>query len=117
MFSKKFKNFRSILLALFQGEYLSLLGTFHRLDRSHSGTLEPEEFRAAIESTLHNEFTDEEFEQFYYNICPLDPQGNVKYTKFMSLFDAKGQSTPSMFPVDTKTEVHSEIELDFTNRT
>ena len=33
----------------------------------------------------------------------------------MSLFDAKGQSTPSMFPVDTKTEVQSEIESDFTN--
>lgn len=44
------------LLALFQGEYLSLLGTLHRLDRAHTGRLEPEEFRAAIESTLHIEF-------------------------------------------------------------
>lgn len=45
------------LLALFQGEYLSLLGTLHRLDRSHSGRLEAEEFRAAIESNLGVEFT------------------------------------------------------------
>ena len=36
--------------------YLSLLGTLHRLDRAHTGRLEPEEFRAAIESTLHIEF-------------------------------------------------------------
>ena len=76
-------------MALFQGEYLSLLGTFHRLDRSHSGILQIEQFRAAIESTLGVEFDDDEFEKFYYDYCPLDNEGNVKYMVLMGQFDAQ----------------------------
>ena len=95
------------LLALFQGEYLSLLGTLHRLDRAHSGRLEPEEFRAAIESTLQTEFQDNEFEDFYYKMCPLDDEGKIKYMKFMSLFDATGKPAASMFPDEARTYVTS----------
>ncbi|KAL2098076.1 hypothetical protein ACEWY4_007283 [Coilia grayii] len=71
---------------LFQSEYLSLLQTFQSIDKFNKRSISQEEFRAAVESRLHLEISDPEFEQLLDRL-PLDAHGNVQYLIFLATFD------------------------------
>ncbi|XP_070545330.1 EF-hand calcium-binding domain-containing protein 6-like [Ptychodera flava] len=83
------------LMALFQRDFLALLGTFHKIDKQHNDHITQEEFRAAIESRFEIEISDDEFAELIDKV-PLDDEGYVKYPEFMSQFDTKGPA-PSLF--------------------
>ena len=78
------------LLNLFQKDFLSLLGTLHKIDRNGEGLVSQEQFRAAIESRFELGMSDNEWEQFLSSV-PLDSDGKVQYVQFMSRFDTKEQ--------------------------
>ncbi|XP_007891051.2 EF-hand calcium-binding domain-containing protein 6 [Callorhinchus milii] len=76
------------LTRLFQSDFLSLLATFHKIDKLNRDVISQQEFRAAIESRFGVEITDEEFELLIDRI-PLDEDGNVRYPQFMAIFDSR----------------------------
>jgi hypothetical protein len=79
------------LLRLFQNDFLGLLQTFRRIDRSKSNLISKQEFRAAIESHFSIEISDAEFDDFIRDI-PKD--GNkIKYLEFMTRFDSDSASS------------------------
>ncbi|XP_002734907.1 EF-hand calcium-binding domain-containing protein 6-like [Saccoglossus kowalevskii] len=89
------------LMGMFQRDFLSLLGTFHKIDKQHTDRITQEEFRAAIESRFGIEINDSEFADLIDRV-PLDDEGRVKYPAFMSQFDTTG-TAPSLF--DAKSTV------------
>ncbi|XP_033124539.1 EF-hand calcium-binding domain-containing protein 6-like [Anneissia japonica] len=91
------------LMGMFQADFLSLLGTFHKIDRMHTDVISLEEFRAAIESRFGIDMSDDEFGALVDNL-PLDDEGNVKYPQFMAQFDTRNFGAPSLF--DAKSEYH-----------
>ncbi|XP_071952395.1 EF-hand calcium-binding domain-containing protein 6-like [Antedon mediterranea] len=93
------------LMSMFQAEFLSLLGTFHKIDKMHTDVLSQEEFRAAIESRFGIDMSDDEYATLVDNL-PLDDEGNVKYPQFMAQFDTRNIGAPSLF--DTKSEYYRE---------
>lgn len=76
------------LLGMFQSDFLSLLGMFHKIDKHHQDVISQQEFRAAIESRFQLEISDDDFEMFLEHI-PLDEFGQVRYAEFMAQFDTK----------------------------
>ncbi|XP_028657943.2 EF-hand calcium-binding domain-containing protein 6 [Erpetoichthys calabaricus] len=93
------------LTNMFQSDFLSLLATFHKIDKLERGVISQPEFRAAIESRFSLEISDDEFELLLDRI-PLDEDGNVIYPQFMAIFDSR-KGAPSLF--DAKTEIMSAI--------
>ncbi|XP_069487607.1 EF-hand calcium-binding domain-containing protein 6-like [Ambystoma mexicanum] len=83
------------LANLFQSDFLSLLATFHKIDKLERNIISQQEFRAAIESRFGLEITDEEFELLLDRI-PLDEDGNVRYPQFMAMFDSR-RGVPTLF--------------------
>ncbi|XP_043920865.1 EF-hand calcium-binding domain-containing protein 6-like [Protopterus annectens] len=83
------------LANMFHSDFLSLLGTFHKIDKLERNVISQQEFQAAIESRFGVEISDEEFELLLDRI-PLDEDGNVKYPQFMAMFDSR-QGVPSLF--------------------
>ncbi|KAG2465474.1 EFCB6 protein, partial [Polypterus senegalus] len=69
------------LTNMFQSDFLSLLATFHKIDKLERGVISQPEFRAAIESRFSLEINDDEFELLLDRI-PLDEDGNVIYPQF-----------------------------------
>lgn len=85
------------IINLFQHDFLSLIGTFHKIDRIGTDNISQEEFRAAVESKLGVEMTDDQFRALIDNV-PLTTDGNVKYADFMAQFDTRaGAAAPSLF--------------------
>ncbi|XP_028399843.1 EF-hand calcium-binding domain-containing protein 6-like [Dendronephthya gigantea] len=78
------------LMDMFQRDFLSLLGTLHKIDRNGEGLVSQEQFRAAIESRFELGMSDDEYQQFL-SCVPLDSDGMVQYALFMSRFDTKEQ--------------------------
>ncbi|MBN3281965.1 EFCB6 protein, partial [Polyodon spathula] len=91
------------LTNMFQSEFLSLLATFHKIDKLDRDIISQPEFRAAVESRFNLEITDEEFEQLLDRI-PLDDDENIRYPQFMAMFDSR-KGVPSLF--DVKSEITS----------
>ncbi|XP_033890757.3 EF-hand calcium-binding domain-containing protein 6 [Acipenser ruthenus] len=91
------------LTNMFQSEFLSLLATFHKIDKLNRDIISQTEFRAAVESRFSLEITDEEFEEMLDRI-PLDDDGNIRYPQFMAMFDS-WKGAPSLF--DVKSEITS----------
>ncbi|XP_069055700.1 EF-hand calcium-binding domain-containing protein 6-like [Pleurodeles waltl] len=83
------------LTTLFQSDFLSLLATFHKIDKLERNIISQQEFRAAIESRFGLEITEEEFELLLDRI-PLDEDGNVRYPQFMAMFDSR-RGVPTLF--------------------
>jgi len=78
----------SKLMDLFQKEFLSLLGSFHKIDRSNSMVISEKQFRAVIESRFKVDLSEESFKKLMEKV-PLDENGMVKYVEFMSTFDSR----------------------------
>ncbi|XP_033644045.1 EF-hand calcium-binding domain-containing protein 6-like [Asterias rubens] len=84
------------MMGLFQAEFLSLLGSFHKIDKLRTNVISQQEFRAVITSRFNVEMSDEEYTMFVDRL-PLDEEGNVKYAEFMADFDTRGGVAPSLF--------------------
>eukprot|EP00795_Rhopilema_esculentum_P012732 gene12732-3457_t len=78
----------SKLMELFQTQFLSLLGSFHKLDRDNTMKLSDKQFRAVIESKFKIELSEEVFKSLLKKV-PVDDNGMVKYVEFMSNFDSR----------------------------
>ncbi|XP_067932216.1 EF-hand calcium-binding domain-containing protein 6-like [Watersipora subatra] len=97
------------LMNMFQKDFLSLIGTFHKIDRLGTDVISQEEFRAAIESRFNVEMSDEQFRVLIDNI-PITNEGDVKYAEFMAQFDTRGD-TQSLFTT-TGSPKHAPIKAD-----
>lgn len=93
------------LVNMFQKEFLSLLGTFHKIDKMATDRISQEEFRAAIESRFGLDMDDEQFRSLIDRV-PLDDEGSVRYAEFMAQFDTKGRA-PSLMGDDTRPKYKS----------
>ncbi|XP_071504578.1 EF-hand calcium-binding domain-containing protein 6-like [Diadema antillarum] len=98
------------LMELFQGDFISLLGTFQKVDKLRLHVVSQQEFRAAIESRFNLGLSDREFEAFLDRV-PLDDEGNVKYLDFMGQFDTKYGPAPSLFDAKTVGAAPEEMDL------
>eukprot|EP00794_Sanderia_malayensis_P016835 gene16835-18533_t len=96
----------SKLMDLFQTEFLSLLGSFHKIDRANTMKLLPSQFRAVIESKFKFEVSDAAFKNLMKSV-PVDDHGMVKYVEFMSRFDSR--EAKSLF--DVKSTVAAPRDL------
>ncbi|MBN3301785.1 EFCB6 protein, partial [Amia calva] len=83
------------LAHMFQSDFLTLLDTFHKIDKFDRKIISQQEFRAAIESRFSVEIDDDEFEQLLDRL-PLDEDGQVRYPQFMATFDSR-KGAPSLF--------------------
>ncbi|XP_064633647.1 EF-hand calcium-binding domain-containing protein 6-like isoform X2 [Lineus longissimus] len=79
------------MMNMFQRDFLSLLGIFHKIDKYGTDLISQEEFRAAIESRFSLAMTDDQFRGLIDRV-PLNRDGLVKYADFMAQFDTKGKA-------------------------
>ncbi|XP_051778126.1 EF-hand calcium-binding domain-containing protein 6-like [Erpetoichthys calabaricus] len=83
------------LINFLQGDFLSLLKDFQKVDTQKTETLSQEQFRMCIETRLLMKMTDEEFEHFMEKV-PTDRNGNVLYMDFLARF-TRSKNTKSIF--------------------
>lgn len=99
------------MMSMFQGDFLALLGTFHKIDKFGQNTISQQEFRAAIESKFNLDLSDSEFDAFMDRV-PLDDEGQVKYSQFMSQFDTRGGPAPSLWDAKSSYGRGEAMEID-----
>ncbi|XP_072038422.1 EF-hand calcium-binding domain-containing protein 6-like [Amphiura filiformis] len=99
------------IMGMFQGDFLALLGTFHKIDKLGLNVISQQEFRAAIESKFNFDLNEAEFEAFMDKV-PLDDEGQVKYAQFMLQFDSRGGPAPSLFDAKSVYAQGEAMEVD-----
>ncbi|XP_043568663.1 uncharacterized protein LOC122561192 isoform X4 [Chiloscyllium plagiosum] len=75
------------LMELLHNEFLSLLGSFHKIDKQKRDVISQQAFWTILKNRFGIDMSDEEI-SYLKNRIPLDAQGNVKYLEFMSIFDS-----------------------------
>ncbi|XP_020392917.2 EF-hand calcium-binding domain-containing protein 6-like [Rhincodon typus] len=75
------------LMELLHNEFLSVLGSFHKIDKQKRDVISQQAFWTFLKNRFGIDMSDEEV-SYLKNRIPLDAQGNVKYLEFMSIFDS-----------------------------